>query len=115
LSSSLVKFPLYILLRDLLVCVIICHCDKWLPQHLLTGFIIYTFKKVEFKVDIKNITTKILNRVIKRKNMNMFTIFNIETLMNIDKITELNTEIIISNFVHLNSTILDIIRAQTDR
>ena len=31
--SSLVNFPLYILLRDLLVHVIICHCDKWLPQH----------------------------------------------------------------------------------
>jgi len=26
------NFPLYILLRDLLVCVIICHCDKWLLQ-----------------------------------------------------------------------------------
>ena len=28
------NFPLYILLRDLLICVIICHCDKWLPQQL---------------------------------------------------------------------------------
>jgi len=27
-----VNFPLYILLRDLLVCVIICPCDKWLSQ-----------------------------------------------------------------------------------
>ena len=26
------NFPLYILLRDLLICIIICHCDKWLPQ-----------------------------------------------------------------------------------
>ena len=26
------NFPLYILLRDLLVCVIICYYDKWLPQ-----------------------------------------------------------------------------------
>ena len=45
----------------------------------------------------------------------MFTIFNIEALMNINKITEFNAEINISNFVYLNSTILDIIRAQTDR
>ena len=86
-------------------------------KSLLTGFIIYTFKKVEFKVDIKdiNITTKILDSVIKRKNVNMFTIFNIEVLMNMDKITKLNTETIMSNFVYLNSTILNIIRAQTDR
>jgi len=75
----------------------------------------YIFKKVGFKVDIKNITTKILDRVIKRKNVNIFTIFNIEALINIDKITQFNTEIIMSNFVYLNSTILDIIRAQTDR
>ena len=26
------NFPLYILLRDLLICIIIYHCDKWLPQ-----------------------------------------------------------------------------------
>ena len=86
-------------------------------KSLLTGFIIYTFKKVEFKVDIKdiNITTKILDSVIKRKNVNMFTIFNIEVLMNMDKITKLNTETIMSNFVYLNSTILNIIRAQTNR
>lgn len=84
-------------------------------KSLLTGFIIYTFKKVEFKVDIKDITTKILNSVIKRKNVNMFTIFNIEVLMNMDKITKLNTETIMSNFVYLNSTILNIIRAQTDK
>ena len=86
-------------------------------KSLLTGFIIYTFKKVEFKVDIKdiNITTKILDSVIKRKNVNMFTIFNIEVLMNMDKITKLNTETIMSNFVYLNSTILNIIRAQTDK
>ena len=75
----------------------------------------YTFKEVGFKIDIKNITAEILDRVIKRKNVNMFTIFNIKALMNINKITEFNTEINISNFVHLNSTILDIIRAQTDR
>jgi len=36
LSSSLVNFSFYILLRDLLICVIICHCDKWLPQHIPT-------------------------------------------------------------------------------
>ena len=84
-------------------------------KSLLTGFIIYTFKKVEFKVDIKDITTKILNSVIKRKNVNMLTIFNIEVLMNMDKITKLNTETIMSNFVYLNSTILNIIRAQTDK
>jgi len=75
----------------------------------------YTFKEVGFKVDIKNITAEILDRVIKRKNVNMFTIFNIEALININKITEFNAEINISNFVYLNSTILDIIRAQTDR
>ena len=75
----------------------------------------YIFKEVGFKIDIKNITAEILDRVIKRKNVNMFTIFNIKALMNINKITEFNTEINISNFVHLNSTILDIIRAQTDR
>ena len=45
----------------------------------------------------------------------MFTIFNIEVLMNMDKITKLNTETIMSNFVYLNSTILNIIRAQTDK
>ena len=33
MSSSLVNYPHYIHLWDLLVCVIICPCDKWLPQH----------------------------------------------------------------------------------
>jgi len=47
--------------------------------------------------------------------MNTFTVFDIETLMYIDEITEFNAEIIASNLVHLNPAILDIIRAQADK
>jgi len=35
--------------------------------------------------------------------------------MYIDEITQFNTEIIPSNLVHLNSAILDVIRAQADK
>lgn len=47
--------------------------------------------------------------------MNTFTVFNIETLMYIDEVTQFNTEIIPSNLVHLNSAILNVIRAQADK
>jgi len=83
-------------------------------MEIVPNMITRTFKEVGFKVDIENITAETLDRVIKRKNVNTFTVFNIEALMNIDEITEFNAEIITSNFVHLNSAILDVIRAQTD-
>ena len=34
LSSSLMKFPLDIHSKRFTACIIICLCDKWLPQHL---------------------------------------------------------------------------------
>ena len=41
------NFSLNILLRDLLICVIICYCNKWLPQHKALGYVeeIYSKKR----------------------------------------------------------------------
>ena len=40
------NFPLYILIRDLLVCVIIWHCDKWLPQQAWWSKYLFQFNLV---------------------------------------------------------------------
>jgi len=43
-----------------------------------------------------------------------FAVFNIETLVDINKIAKLDAEIVACNLVHLNATFLNIIGAQTD-
>ena len=46
--------------------------------------------------------------------MHALAIFNVETLVDIDKIAKLDAKIVACNLVYLYATFLDIIGAQTD-
>lgn len=73
-----------------------------------------TFKEIWLEVDVENVSTQTLDRVIERKDVNTFAVLDIETLMHVDEIGQFDPEIIASNLVHLNPTFLDVIGTQAD-
>jgi hypothetical protein len=73
-----------------------------------------TFKEIGLKIDVENVSTEALDRVIERKYMHPFSILDIETLVHVDEISQFDPEVITCNLVHLDSTFLDVIGAQTN-
>jgi hypothetical protein len=73
-----------------------------------------TFEEIGLEVDIENVATEAFNGIIERKDVDTFSVFDIETLVDVDEIGEFYAEVIASDLVHLNPTLLDVIGAQTD-
>jgi hypothetical protein len=73
-----------------------------------------TFEEIRLKVDIEDVSTESLNRIVKRKDVDTFPVFDIKTLVDIDEISELDAKVIAGDLVHLDTTLLDVIGAQTD-
>jgi hypothetical protein len=73
-----------------------------------------TLKEIRLDIDIENIATQTLNGVIEGQNVYALSIFNVKTLMDIDKVTKLDAKIVTRNLVHLYATFFDIVGAQTD-
>lgn len=71
----------------------------------------HTFQEVGLEVNLEDITTQTLDRVIKRKDVDSFSILDVETLMYIDKISKLHPQVVSSHFVKLNSSFFNVIRA----
>jgi hypothetical protein len=46
--------------------------------------------------------------------MDTFAVLDVQTRVNVDEIAELDSQIVASDFVHLDSTFLDVIRAQAN-
>ena len=74
----------------------------------------HTFKEVRLEVDVKDIATKTFDGVIEGKNVYPLAIFYVQTLVDIDKIAKFHSQVISGNLVHLNATLLDIIRTQAN-
>lgn len=74
----------------------------------------HTFEEIWLQVDIENVSTQTLNRIIERKYMNPLPILDIKTLVHIDEICEFNAKVITGNFVHLDSTLFNVIGTETN-
>ena len=46
--------------------------------------------------------------------MHPFSIFDVEALMYGDEVAEFDTQVVASDFIHLNTTLLDVVRAQAN-
>jgi len=71
-------------------------------------------KEIRLDVYVENIAAQTLDRVIERKNVHALSIFDVKTLVNVDKIAELDAKVVTCDLVHLYTTFLDIVGAQTD-
>ena len=73
-----------------------------------------TLKEIGLEIDIEDIAAQPLNRVIEWQNVYALSIFDVKTLMDIDKVTKLDAKIITCNLVNLYATFFDIVGAQAD-
>jgi hypothetical protein len=73
-----------------------------------------TFKEIRLKIDVENVPAEALDRIVERKDMHPFSIFDIETLVYVDEISQLDPKVITCNLVHLDSTLLDVVGTQTN-
>jgi len=73
------------------------------------------FEEIRFEVNIENISTKTLDRVVEWKNMDTFAIFDVKTLVYDSNVAKFDSQIIASDLVHLDFALFNIIRAETDK
>ncbi len=68
-----------------------------------------TFKEIWLQVNIEDITTEALDGVVERQNMHSLSVFDVEAWVNVDEITELDSQIVTGDLVHLDSPFFNII------
>lgn len=74
-----------------------------------------TLKEIRLDVHIENITTQTLNGVIEWQDVYALPIFDVKTLVDIDKITKLDAKIVTRHLVDLYAAFIDIVGAQADK
>ena len=74
----------------------------------------HTIEEVRLEINLEQVTTQTLNGVVKGKDVYPLSVLDIETLVNVDKITEFYTQVLSRNLVQLNASFLDGIRGQAD-
>ncbi len=72
-----------------------------------------TLKEVGFRINIDNISAKTLDWVVKGRMCTHFPYLMSRHWCS-DEVTEFDSQIVMSNLVHLNTTLLDIIGAQAN-
>ena len=73
-----------------------------------------TFEEVRFEINIEEVTAETLDGVVEWKDVHSFTVLDIEALMNVNEITELDSEVVSGNLVYLDLALFNGIVAQTD-
>ena len=73
-----------------------------------------TFEEVRFEINIEEVTAETLDGVVEWKDVHSFTVLDIEALVNVDEITELDSEVVSGNLVYLDLALFNGIVAQTD-
>ena len=73
-----------------------------------------TFEEVRFEINIEKVTAETLDGVVEWKDVHSFTVLDIEALMNVNEITELDSEIVSGDLVYLDLALFNGIVAQTD-
>jgi hypothetical protein len=74
-----------------------------------------TFEKIGFEINVKDVSAQTLYRIVEWQDVYTLSVFDIQSLMDMDEITELDSQVVASDFVHLDSTILYVIGAHTDK
>jgi hypothetical protein len=74
----------------------------------------HTLEEIRLEVDVEDIAAEAFDRVIERQDMDPFAVFDIQTLVNIDEITELHSQVVASHLVNLDTALFDIIGAEAD-
>ena len=74
-----------------------------------------TLQEVWLEVNIEDVAAETLDRVVEGQNVYTLSVFDIEALVNVDKITQFYAEVVASDFVHLNAALLDVVRAQANK
>jgi hypothetical protein len=75
---------------------------------------VHTFEEVGLEVDIEDVATQTLDRVIKGQDVDAFSVLDVEALVDIDEIAELDAEVVSRDLVHLDAAFLDVVGAQAD-
>ena len=75
---------------------------------------IHTLKEVWLEVDVENVAAETLDRVVEWQDMYALSVLDVEALMNMNKVSELDTQVVTGDLVHLDLALLDVIRAQAD-
>jgi hypothetical protein len=73
-----------------------------------------TLKEIRLDIHIENIAAQTLNRVVEWQDVYALSIFNVKTLVDIDKVTKLDAKIVTRHLVHLYATFFDLVGAQAD-
>ena len=74
-----------------------------------------TLEEIRLEVNFEYIAAETLDRVVEGKYVYALAVLDIEALMDIDKVTELHTQVVAGDFVHLDSPFFYIIRAQANQ
>ena len=61
-----------------------------------------TFEEVRFEINIEEVTAETLDGVVEWKDVHSFTVLDIEALVNVDEITELDSEVVSGDLVYLD-------------
>jgi hypothetical protein len=73
-----------------------------------------TFKEVGLEIDVKDVATEAFDGIIEGQNVYALAVFDIEALVDVDKIAEFDSQVVSSDLVHLDSAFFDIVGAQTN-
>ena len=74
----------------------------------------HTLEEIRLDIHIEDIATQTFNRVVEWQDVYALSIFNVKTLVDIDKVTKLDAKIVARHLVHLYATFFNLIRAQAD-
>lgn len=73
-----------------------------------------TLEEIWFQVYIENVSGETLNRVVEGQDVDALAVLDVQALVHVDKITELDSQVVTSNFVHLDLAFLDVIGGQAN-
>ena len=115
MSSSLVNFPLGIQLKRFTACMIICPCNKWLPQYLVV--LVITDANIKNNVAISIAHIHIYNRPVFKTLHHTVNVNSIEAELfaircSINQATnsiEISKIIVITDSIHTAKKIFDLL------
>ena len=65
----------------------------------------HTFEEIRLEVDIKDVSTETLDRVVERQDVYTLAILDVQTGVDVDHISKLDAQIVARNLVHLHLTL----------
>lgn len=73
-----------------------------------------TFQEVRLEVNIEDVATESLDRVVEGQDVDALAVFDIQALMYVNEVTQLDAQVVASDLVHLDLALFDIVRAQAN-